>query len=59
MFPYIYLKKNEKANFINLTKTARLLTYAENYVQMAATEQKTFLFKTMSVLELQSFESQI
>ena len=44
MFPYIYLKKNEKANFINLTKTARLLTYAENYVQMAATEQKTFLF---------------
>ena len=43
MFPYIYTEQNG-IHVIDLVQTARLLTYAYNYVQKAAKEGKTFLF---------------
>lgn len=43
MFPYIYTEQNG-IHVIDLVQTARLLTHAYNYVQIAAKEQKTFLF---------------
>jgi small subunit ribosomal protein S2 len=43
MFPYIYTEQNG-IHVIDLVQTARLLTYAYNYVQKAASEGKTFLF---------------
>ena len=43
MFPYIYTEKNG-IHVIDLVQTARLLTYAYNYVQAAAKEKKSFLF---------------
>jgi len=41
MFPYIYQEQNG-VHVIDLVQTARLLTYAYNYVQNAAKENKTF-----------------
>jgi len=43
MFPYIYTEQNG-IHVIDLVQTARLLTYAYNYVQKAAKEGKSFLF---------------
>jgi small subunit ribosomal protein S2 len=43
MFPYIYTEKNG-IHVIDLVQTARLLTHAYNYVQVAAKEKKSFLF---------------
>ena len=43
MFPYIYTEQNG-IHVIDLVQTARLLTHAYNYVQVAAQEKKTFLF---------------
>jgi len=43
MFPYIYTEQNG-IHVIDLVQTARLLTYAYNYIQKAAKEGKTFLF---------------
>jgi small subunit ribosomal protein S2 len=43
MFPYIYTEQNG-IHVIDLVQTARLLTHAYNYVQLAAKENKTFLF---------------
>lgn len=43
MFPYIYTEQNG-IHVIDLVQTARLLTHAYNYVQLAAAEKKTFLF---------------
>lgn len=43
MFPYIYTEQNG-IHVIDLVQTARLLTYASNYVQKAATEGKRFIF---------------
>lgn len=43
MFPYIYTEQNG-IHVIDLVQTARLLTYACDYVQKAAQENKTFLF---------------
>ena len=43
MFPYIYTEQ-KGIHVIDLVQTARLLTHAYQYVQLAAREQKTFLF---------------
>ena len=43
MFPYIYAEQNG-IHVIDLVQTSRLLTYAHNYVQKNAQENKTFLF---------------
>ena len=43
MFPYIYTEQNG-IHVIDLVQTARLLTYASNYVQKAAKEGKRFIF---------------
>ena len=43
MFPYIYAEQNG-IHVIDLVQTARLLTYAYEYVQKASQEKKTFLF---------------
>jgi small subunit ribosomal protein S2 len=43
MFPYIYREQNG-IHVIDLVQTARLLTYAYNYVQKASKEGKQFLF---------------
>ena len=43
MFPYIYTEQNG-IHVIDLVQTSRLLTYAYEYVQMNARENKTFLF---------------
>jgi small subunit ribosomal protein S2 len=43
MFPYIYKEQNG-IHVIDLVQTARLLTYAYEYVRVAAKEKKTFLF---------------
>ena len=43
MFPYIYTEQNG-IHVIDLVQTSRLLTYAYNYVQTAAKQNKTFLF---------------
>ena len=43
MFPYIYTEQNG-IHVIDLVQTARLLTYAYNYVQKASKEGKQFLF---------------
>mgnify|MGYP001393715697 FL=1 len=43
MFPYIYTEQNG-IHVIDLVQTARLLTHASNYVQLAAKEGKSFLF---------------
>ncbi len=43
MFPYIYTEQNG-IHVIDLVQTARLLTHAYNYVQLAAKENKSFLF---------------
>jgi small subunit ribosomal protein S2 len=43
MFPYIYREQNG-IYVIDLVQTARLLTYAYNYVQKASKEGKQFLF---------------
>ena len=43
MFPYIYAEQNG-IHVIDLVQTARLLTYAHDYVQKASQEKKTFLF---------------
>nr|YP_010596514.1 ribosomal protein S2 [Chrysotila carterae]WAK83150.1 ribosomal protein S2 [Chrysotila carterae] len=43
MFPYIYAEQNG-IHVIDLVQTARLLTYACNYVQQASQEKTTFLF---------------
>lgn len=43
MFPYIYAEQNG-IHVIDLVQTARLLTYAYDYVQKASQEKKTFLF---------------
>ena len=43
MFPYIYTEQNG-IHVIDLVQTARLLTYAYEYVRVAAKEKKTFLF---------------
>jgi small subunit ribosomal protein S2 len=43
MFPYIYAEQNG-IHVIDLIQTSRLLTYAHDYVQRNAQENKTFLF---------------
>ena len=43
MFPYIYTEQNG-IHVIDLVQTARLLTYAYDYVQKASQEGKSFLF---------------
>ena len=43
MFPYIYAEQNG-IHVIDLVQTARLLTYAYEYVHKAGQEKKTFLF---------------
>ena len=43
MFPYIYAEQNG-VHVIDLVQTARLLTYAYDYVIKASQEKKTFLF---------------
>ena len=43
MFPYIYAEQNG-IHVIDLVQTARLLTYAYEYVKKASQEKKTFLF---------------
>jgi small subunit ribosomal protein S2 len=43
MFPYIYAERNG-IHVIDLVQTARLLTYAYEYVQKASREKKDFLF---------------
>ena len=43
MFPYIYTEQNG-IHVSDLVQTARLLTYAYNYLQKAAKEGKSFLF---------------
>jgi len=43
MFPYIYAEQNG-IHVIDLFQTSRLLTYANNYIQRQAKENKTFLF---------------
>nr|WKK50205.1 ribosomal protein S2 [Ochrosphaera neapolitana] len=43
MFPYIYTEQNG-IHVIDLVQTARLLTYACDYVQKASQDKKTFLF---------------
>lgn len=43
IFPYIYAEQNG-IHVIDLVQTSRLLTYAHNYVQKNAQENKTFLF---------------
>lgn len=43
MFPYIYAEQNG-VHVIDLVQTARLLTYAYDYVRKASQEKKTFLF---------------
>ena len=43
MFPYIYAEQNG-IHVIDLIQTSRLLTYAHDYVQKNAQNNKTFLF---------------
>jgi|TARA_B110000003_G_scaffold273762_1_gene312171 small subunit ribosomal protein S2 len=43
MFPYIYAEQNG-IHVIDLIQTSRLLTYAQEYVQRNAQDNKTFLF---------------
>jgi len=43
MFPYIYAEQNG-IHVIDLVQTSRLLTYARDYVQNNARQNKTFLF---------------
>ena len=61
MFPYIYAEQNG-IHVIDLVQTARLLTYAYEYVHKASQEKKTFLFvlpMTNFAAERQSIFSKI
>jgi small subunit ribosomal protein S2 len=51
MFPYIYAEQNG-IHVIDLIQTSRLLTYAHDYVQKNAQNNKTFLFVGTNVRQL-------